>query len=123
MRPLSYAHAINEAHVQSMELSDDVVVIGQLVDYKSGVFGTTTGLIERFGPDRVHDFPAAESLMTYTAMGTTFGGFRPVLVHQRLDFMLFSMDAIVNWLALWRFKSDGKGAMPVTIRAIVGKGW
>jgi pyruvate dehydrogenase E1 component beta subunit len=48
---------------------------------------------------------------------------RPVLVHQRADFMMYSWDAIANWLSLWRFKSNGTSAVPVTIRVIVGKGW
>jgi len=122
-RQLSYADSINEALFQAMELSTDVVVLGQLVDYKSGVFGTTTGLVERFGADRVQDFPVAESVMTSTALGLALVGMRPVLVHQRLDFMLYSLDAIVNWMSLWRFKSNGKSGVPVTIRAIVGKGW
>jgi pyruvate/2-oxoglutarate/acetoin dehydrogenase E1 component len=122
-RQLSYAQAINEAHHQAMTLSSDVVVLGQLVDFKSGVFGTTVGLVEKFGRERVQDFPVSENLMTATAMGASLTGTRPVLVHQRLDFMIYSLDAIVNWLALWHFKSNGKSAMPVTIRAIVGKGW
>jgi pyruvate/2-oxoglutarate/acetoin dehydrogenase E1 component len=122
-RSLSYAQAINEALRQSMELCDDVVVLGQLVDYKSGIFGTTTGLVERFGRDRVQDFPVSENCMTATAMGASLTGLRPVIVHQRLDFMIYSLDAITNWLALWRFKSNGHSNVPVTIRAIVGKGW
>lgn len=122
-RNLSYSEAINEALHQGMELSPDVIVLGQLVDYQSGVFGTTTGLAERFGRDRVQDFPVAESVMTSAAIGAALAGMRPVLVHQRLDFMLYSLDAIVNWLALWRFKSDGHSAVPVTIRAIVGRSW
>lgn len=123
MRKLTYAKAINEALFQAMELSPDVIVLGQLVDYKSGVFGTTTGLAERFGLDRVQDFPVAESVMTSAAIGAAGAGMRPVLVHQRLDFMVYSLDAIVNWLSLWRFKSNGQCGVPVTIRAIVGKGW
>lgn len=122
-RQLSYAKAILEATDQAMALSSDVVVLGQLVDTKSGIFGTTTGLIEKYGPDRVMDFPVSENLMTATAMGAALTGLRPVIAHQRLDFMIYSLDAIANWLALWRFKSDGKSAMPVTIRTIVGKGW
>ena len=55
MQKLSYAEAIKEALFQAMELSEDVVVLGQLVDYKSGVFGTTTGLVEQYGKDRVQD--------------------------------------------------------------------
>lgn len=122
-RPLSYAKAINEALDQAMQLCDDVVVLGQLVDYPSGIFGTTTGLADKFGAARVQDFPVSENLMTATAMGASLTGVRPVIVHQRLDFMIYSMDAITNWLALWRFKSNGHSSMPVTIRAIVGKGW
>jgi len=61
--------------------------------------------------------------MTSTAIGAALGGMRPVLVHQRLDFMCYSMDAITNWLSLWSFKSNGQSFLPVTIRGIVGKGW
>jgi pyruvate dehydrogenase E1 component beta subunit len=61
--------------------------------------------------------------MTATAMGAALTGLRPVIVHQRMDFMIYSLDAIANWLALWNFKSAGKASTPVTIRAIVGKGW
>jgi pyruvate dehydrogenase E1 component beta subunit len=123
MRSLNFAQGINEALHQACELCEDVVVLGQLVDYKAGIFGTTTGLVERFGSGRVQDFPVAEALMTSCAIGAAVAGKRPVLVHQRLDFMLYSLDAIANWLSLWRFKSDGRSSVPVTIRAIVGKGW
>jgi pyruvate/2-oxoglutarate/acetoin dehydrogenase E1 component len=122
-RQLSYAKAILEATDQAMALCPDVIVLGQLVDTKSGIFGTTTGLVDKYGPERVQDFPVSENLMTATAMGASLMGLRPVIAHQRLDFMLYSLDAIANWLALWHFKSDGKSAMPVTIRTIVGKGW
>jgi len=119
----SYAEALNQGLSQAMELSDRVVVIGQLVDYKPGVFGTTTGLVEKFGPERVQDFPVAEAVMTSAAIGAALAGMRPVLIHHRLDFMLYSLDAVVNWLSLWRFKSNNESGLPVVIRAIVGKGW
>ena len=119
----SYAEALNEGLRQAMELSEAVLVLGQLVDYGPGVFGSTTGLVERFGPERVRDFPVSESAMTAAGIGAAIAGFRPVLVHHRLDFMLYSMDAIVNWMALWRFKSNGQSSLPIVIRAIVGRGW
>lgn len=120
---ISFGEALNQGQRQAMELSDSVVVLGQLVDYSPGVFGSTTGLVERFGPARVRDFPVSESAMTATAIGAAVVGLRPVLVHHRLDFMLYSMDAIVNWMALWRFKSNAQSTLPVVIRAIVGRGW
>ena len=122
-RQLTYAEAINEALRQAMELSSDIIVLGQLVDYKPGIFGTTKGLVDQFGKDRVRDFPVAENIMTHSAIGAALTGIRPVLVHQRLDFITYSPDAIVNWLSLWYFKSNGESNLPVTIRAIVGKGW
>ena len=111
-RQLSFGKAINEALVQAMELSPDVAVWGQIVDYKAGVFGTTTGLVERFGAERVQDFPVSEAAMTSAAIGAALTGLRPVLVHQRLDFMIYSLDAIVNWMSLWRFKSNGHSSLP-----------
>lgn len=123
VRTLTYAQAIGQGLQQAMELNREVVLLGQLVDYSPGVFGTTTGLVERFGADRVMDFPVSESAMTAAGMGAALVGMRPVLIHHRLDFMLYSMDAVVNWLSLWRFKSNSESSVPVTIRAIVGKGW
>ena len=122
-RQLTYAEAINEALHQAMELSDEVIVLGQLVDYSPGIFGTTVGLAKRFGLDRVQDFPVAEAVMTSSAIGASLTGMRPILVHQRLDFMMYSLDAIVNWLSPWRLKTNGEHGLPVTIRAVVGKGW
>ncbi len=123
IKNITYAKAINEAMSQSMKLDKNVITMGQLIDYKSGVFGTTTGLVEKFGKKRVRDFPVAESLMTSAAIGATIAGLKVVLVHIRIDFLLYSLDAITNWLSLWRFKSNNKSSAPVVIRAIVGRGW
>src|SRR5713226_9663653 len=82
---ISFGEALNQGLRQAMELSDSVVVLGQLVDYSPGVFGSTTGLVERFGPARVRDFPVSESAMTATAIGAAVVGLRPVLVHHRLE--------------------------------------
>jgi pyruvate dehydrogenase E1 component beta subunit len=57
------------------------------------------------------------------AAGAANAGLRPILVHQRLDFMLYTMDQLVNWISLWSFKSSGTSSMPLVIRAVVGKGW
>ena len=122
-KKITYAEAINQGMHQAMELSKDVMVMGQLIDYKPGVFGTTVGLIEKFGEKRVRDFPVAESLMTSMGIGAAVAGQRVVLVHIRIDFMMYALDAIVNWLSLWRFKSNNESSVPLVIRAIVGRGW
>ncbi len=71
MRKLTYADAINEALRQAMEICPEVIVLGQLVDSRAGIFGTTTGLVEKFGPGRVQDFPVAESVMNAPAATAT----------------------------------------------------
>ena len=120
---ITYAEAINQGMHQAMQLSKNVMVMGQLIDYSSGVFGTTVGLINKFGEKRVRDFPVAESLMTSAGIGAAVAGQRVILVHIRIDFMMYSLDAIVNWLSLWRFKSNKESNVPLVIRAIVGRGW
>jgi len=122
-RMISFSSAIREGIEQSMKMSKDVIVMGQLVNSEHGVFGTTKNLYKKFGKERVRDFPVAESLMTSAAIGASINGKRVILVHIRIDFLLYSMDSIVNWLSLWKFKSGGIDHCPVLIRAIVGKGW
>jgi pyruvate/2-oxoglutarate/acetoin dehydrogenase E1 component len=120
---LTFAEAILEAQKYILASNPNVVLMGQLVDSPGGVFGTTKGLIDIFGSSRVIDYPPAEQLMTASAIGMAISGIKPILVHQRVDFMLYSLDAIVNWLALWNFKSGDVSEVPILIRIIVGKGW
>lgn len=120
---LSFAQAINAGLRQALELDPGVFVFGIGADGPTGIFGTTTGLVDQFGSERVFDAPISEAGLSALATGAANSGLRPVLVHQRLDFMLYSVDQIVNWMAPWRFMSGGRATMPVTIRAIIGKGW
>src|ERR1700736_6503360 len=120
---LSFAQAINAALGQAMELDPNVFVCGIGADTPTGIFGTTTGLLDPFGAKRRFDTPIAEAGITALAAGAGNAGLRPVIVHQRLDFMLYSVDQVVNWMAPWRLMSGGRAKMPVTIRAIIGKGW
>lgn len=120
---ITYSQSINEALDQAMKIDKNVYIFGQLVDYSSGVFGTTTNLEKKYGKSRVQDYPVAESLMTSMSVGMAIKKKRIVLVHHRIDFLLYSMDAIVNWISLWRFKSNTKSNLSITIRAVVGKGW
>lgn len=120
---LTFAQAINAALYQALELDPNVFVYGIGADGPTGIFGTTTKLVERFGHARVFDTPISEGGLSALAAGAASSGLRPVLVHQRLDFMLYAVDQMVNWMAPWRFMSGGRAKMPVTIRAIVGKGW
>ena len=96
MRKLSYANAINEAMFVAMQKSKNVITFGLGVPDPKGVFGTTIGLQEEFGQDRVFDMPTSENGMTGVGIGASLNGLRPVMVHQRVDFFLLALDQLIN---------------------------
>ena len=120
---ITFAEAINMATIQSMELEKNVFVFGIGVDKHGNIFGTTNHIKEKFGSERIFDTPSSEQALTALAARAANANLRPVLIHQRLDFMIYSFDQIINWISLWSFKSSKQSKMPLTIRAVVGKGW
>jgi pyruvate dehydrogenase E1 component beta subunit len=122
-RILTFAHAINEALVQSMKRDKSTFIIGLGVPDPKGVFGTTLGLQERFGANRVYDMPVSENAVTGVCVGAAISGMRPIMCHQRADFTLMGVDQIINNAAKWRYMFGGASGVPLTIRMIIGRGW
>jgi pyruvate dehydrogenase E1 component beta subunit len=120
---MTFAKAINEALSVAMVHDANVICYGLGVDDPKGVFGTTLGLQQKFGPERVFDMPTSENAMTGIGIGAALYGLRPVMTHQRLDFALLSMDQLVNNAAKWRFMFGGRRGVPLTVRMILGRGW
>jgi pyruvate/2-oxoglutarate/acetoin dehydrogenase E1 component len=123
MAIITFAEAINEALTEAMTLDPNVICFGLGVPDPKGVFGTTMGLQEKFGSDRVFDMPTSENSMTGIGVGASIYGLRPVMTHQRLDFALLSMDQLVNNAAKWHFMFGGKRGVPLTVRMVLGRGW
>ena len=123
MREIKYSKAILEATDQCMASDPSVFIIGLGVPDPGGIFGTTLGLQEKYGEDRVMDMPLSENCMTGVVTGTALNGFRPILTHQRVEFSLLSMDQIVNQAAKWYYMNAGQQHVPVVIRMIIGRGW
>ena len=105
---IAFAEAINNATIQAMELEKNVFVFGIGVDKHGNIFGTTKNIKEKFGSDRIFDTPSSEQALTALAAGAANANLRPLLVHQRLDFMIYSFDQLINWISLWSFKSSRK---------------
>ena len=122
-RALKFAEAVNEALHLAMHTDPSVICYGLGVPDPKHIFGTTVGLQERFGSERVFDMPASENGMTGVAIGAAVTGLRPVMIHQRLDFFLLAMDQLVNGAAKWHYTFGGRMNVPLTIRLIVGRGW
>lgn len=122
-RELRYFEALHEAQDQCMAADRSVYVMGLGVPDPTGIFGTTKGLQEKYGPDRVLDMPLAENSMTGIAIGSAIVGMRPVMTHQRVDFATLAMEQIINQAAKWHYMFDGKMNVPLVIRMIIGRGW
>lgn len=122
-RELSYTEAICEALDQAMHQDPSVLVIGEGVPDPKAIFNSTKGLQQTHGNNRVFDMPLSENGMTGICIGAALTGMRPVLVHQRLDFALLSMDQLVNNAAKWSYMFNGQASVPLVVRMIVGRGW
>jgi len=123
MREVTFCQAIHEALTQAMEKDENVFLMGEGVDDPRAIFGSTRGLREKFGKERVFDLPLSENGMTGVMIGAALAGMRPIMTHQRLDFTLYAMDQIVNHAAKRCYTSAGIQSVPLTIRAIIGRGW
>ncbi|MEW6556110.1 MAG: pyruvate dehydrogenase complex E1 component subunit beta [Elusimicrobiota bacterium] len=121
-RKLSYSLSINEALHQMMAKDKSVFLIGQGVKSPWYVGNTCRGLLEKFGTERIIDTPVSENAITGSAVGAAIAGMRPVIVHPRMDFMLYAMDPIINEAANWHYMSGGKMSVPVVIWGIINRG-
>lgn len=119
----SFSEAIRMALRDSMLEDETVRVFGLGVPDPKGVFGTTTGLNEEFGANRVFDIPLSENAITGVALGMAMNGLRPVMNHQRADFAFTSMEQIVNQVAKLDYTTNGVFKAHLVIRMIVGRGW
>ncbi len=122
-RSLTYAAALYEATRQEMERDPSVFVFGLGVDDPKGMYGTTLGLHETFGADRNFDTPLSEDAMTGVAIGAALAGMRPIHVHQRMDFLLLCMNQLINIAAKSSYMFAGSVAVPIVVRAIIGRSW
>jgi pyruvate/2-oxoglutarate/acetoin dehydrogenase E1 component len=106
-----------------MARDGSVLVFGLDVDDPKAIQGTTRGLLEKYGPQRVFGTPLSEDAMTGAAVGMALAGLRPIHVHIRMDFMMLAMNQLVNVAAKSRYMYGGEVALPLVVRAMIGKSW
>jgi 2-oxoisovalerate dehydrogenase E1 component len=112
--------ALRSALTEEMERDDRVMVMGEDVGKKGGVFLVTDGLYARFGEARVIDTPLAESSIAGVALGLAIAGKRPVAEMQFTDFAHMAFNSITNEIAKYRYRSDGDWSVPLVVRAPMG---
>lgn len=118
----NYGTAMLAAFEYLLGTYPEVFVIGQGLWSPWYVGNSMTDLDKKFGADRVIDTPVSESACTGAAVGAALAGMKPIVVHPRMDFMLYAMDAIVNQAAKWSHMVGGQAAPGLTIRAIINRG-
>ncbi len=119
---LNYGTAMLAAFEYLLETYPEVFVIGQGLWSPWYVGNSMTDLDKKFGVHRVIDTPVSESATTGAAIGAALAGMKPIVVHPRMDFMLYAMDAIVNEAAKWSHMFGGQAGPAVTIRSIINRG-
>jgi 2-oxoisovalerate dehydrogenase E1 component beta subunit len=119
---LTYLQAVQSALRDEMERDDTVIVMGEDVGAKGGVFKATEGLQKLFGESRVIDTPLAESSIVGVAIGAALNGLRPVVEIQFADFIHPAFNQIVSEAAKMRYRSNGDWAVPMVVRAPFGGG-
>jgi pyruvate/2-oxoglutarate/acetoin dehydrogenase E1 component len=123
MHTLTVAEAICEALREEMERDPRVFLMGEDVGAIGGIFATSRGLQEKFGPDRVRDTPISEASIVGHAIGAAVAGMRPVVeCGGFVDFLALTMDQLVNQAAKLRYMFGGKGTVPIVVRAAQGTG-
>jgi acetoin:2,6-dichlorophenolindophenol oxidoreductase subunit beta len=119
---ISYAQGILDAHRYLLSKYPKVFVIGQGLWSPWYVGATMTDLDRDYGKNRIIDTPVSELATTGAAVGASLGGYRPIVVHPRMDFMVLAIDQIVTQAAKWRHMFGGESSAPITVRAIVNRG-
>lgn len=122
MREITYHEAITEAIDQEMARDSRVIVMGEDVGPQGGVFGTSRGLYDKYGQERVLDTPISENSFVGCAIGASMTGLRPIVEVMYIDFITLAMDQIINQAAKARYMFGGRVDVPVVIRTQGGAG-
>lgn len=122
-RTLSYVEAVREATDQEMARDESVILFGLDVDDPKAIQGTTRGLVQKYGPERVFGTPLSEDAMTGAAIGMALAGLRPIHVHIRMDFVMLAMNQLVNVAAKSHYMYGGQVHVPMVVRSMIGKSW
>jgi acetoin:2,6-dichlorophenolindophenol oxidoreductase subunit beta len=120
---MKFTEAILDATRIGMEQNPNSIFLGLGVNDDRGLQGTTKGLVQQFGEERVFDIPVAEDAMMGFAVGSAMCGVRTIFNHARIDFLLLTFNQLFNVACKYSYMFNGAYNCPLIIRALVGHGW
>ncbi len=122
MSEITLVEAVNQALAYELKNDKDVVVFGEDIAVNGGVFRTTAGLLDKFGPERVMDTPLAESMIAGMAIGMATQGLKPVAEFQFMGFIYSGFDHMISHASRMRNRTRGRLSCPLVYRAPYGGG-
>ncbi|MDF1516616.1 MAG: alpha-ketoacid dehydrogenase subunit beta [Lutibacter sp.] len=122
-KKLTGSKAMIQALEQEMNRDDSIFIMGEDVGKYGGIFGSTTGLFDKFGGERVMDTPISETGFIGAAVGAAAEGFRPIVELMFVDFHGVVMDQIYNHIAKIHYMSGGAVKLPIVLMTAVGGGY
>jgi pyruvate dehydrogenase E1 component beta subunit len=122
MAELSYRDAVAYGIAQEMRRDPQLVMLGEDIASAGGVFKTTVGLLDEFGPARVRDTPISEQAILGAAMGAAMTGVPVIAEIMFSDFLAVCFDIVANEMAKSRYMTGGQMSVPVVVRTANGGG-
>jgi pyruvate/2-oxoglutarate/acetoin dehydrogenase E1 component len=122
MAELTYRNAVARGIAQEMRRDPSLVMLGEDIAAAGGVFKTTVGLLDEFGPDRIRDTPISEQAILGAAMGAAMTGVPVIAEIMFSDFLAVCFDIIANEMAKMRYMTAGQVTVPVVVRTANGAG-
>jgi pyruvate dehydrogenase E1 component beta subunit len=122
MAELTYRGAVAYGIAQEMRRDPSLVMLGEDIAGAGGVFKTTVGLLEEFGPDRIRDTPISEQAILGAAMGAAMTGIPVIAEIMFSDFIAVCFDLLANEMAKSRYMTGGQMSVPVVVRTANGGG-
>jgi acetoin:2,6-dichlorophenolindophenol oxidoreductase subunit beta len=119
---ITYRDAVAEGLAREMRRDPSVVCLGEDIGAAGGVFKTTVGLFDEFGPERVRDTPISEQAIVGMAMGAAMTGMRPVAEIMFSDFLACCWDYLANEIPKMRYMTGGQVTVPLVVRTANGGG-
>ena len=122
MSTRSYGEAIRDGFQYLLKNHSEVFCIGQGLWSPWYVGNSMTDLDKEFGKKRIIDTPVSEDGCTGAAIGAGLCGYKPIVIHPRVDFMILATNAMVNQAAKWGHMLGGQARPAVTVRGIINRG-
>ena len=119
---LTYRNAVAYGIAQEMRRDPSLVMLGEDIAGAGGVFKTTVGLLEEFGPDRIRDTPISEQAILGAAMGAAMTGIPVIAEIMFSDFIAVCFDLLANEIAKSRYMTGGQVTIPIVVRTANGGG-